>query len=482
MTKECLVALAKVMALGSAFLSLPAAASDQWAMHQANPAHTGYIPVKVNPSDIALRWRKNISTSALNPVSVAHNQIYVTVPGYFGSQYLYAIKKNGRLAWGKSFTDIFAVNPPSYADGTVYIQTVNNDGDTYLRAYKAQGGNLIFQSPHGAQWERYLSPTIYKGNVYVNGGSYGGMYSFNGAKNHENWFFGGLPQVDGWTPAVDEKRAYLYIGTLYAVDRLTGKLAFSIINSGSQAAVPLLGGRGDAFVIDGGLLSKFNTNKKKIAWQKIYGFNEGYVGQPALADHVLYAATNQGSLVALDQSTGKTLWSWKNTVKDSAQGNVVATKTHVFFATSSKLYAIDLNSHQNVWSYPVSGDLALGEGSLYVASGDGKLTAFNLGLADIFAPSSVSFPRTAANSISSKKINITNAGSKALAISAMATSNPAFTLTAPTTALTIAPNQSATVKVDFGPTSVGVVEADLTITSNDENEATTHVHLKGTGY
>ncbi|MDD5275735.1 MAG: PQQ-binding-like beta-propeller repeat protein [Methylovulum sp.] len=473
-------AISKLLAVSCVLLSVPAMASDQWAMDQANPAHTGYIPVTIDSNKIAFRWKKQVSTSALNPITVAAGSIFASDWGYFNTQHLYAINKNGQLAWGKSFSDIFSINPPSYADGKVYVQTGNSDSDTYLRAYAALSGNLVFQAPHAAQWERYLAPTIYKGNVYINGGTYGGMYSFNGGKGKLNWFYGDLPQVDNWTPAVDEKLAYSYIGSLYAVDRLTGKHLFTIANSGQQQAVPMLGGLNDVFVVDGGMLNRFKTDTHKIAWQKTYNFNEDYTGQPALANSVVYVGTTKGSLVALDQATGKILWAWKNTAKGIVINNIVATKSHVFFTTENKLYAVDLKTQQNVWSYPVSGHLALGESGLYVASGDGTLTAFGLGLPDIFATSIRYFWSTAINATQTKTITIRNVGDKKLTISDITSASFAFIVKSPT-AFVLAPNQSKQVEIDFTPSTAGLIETDLTVKSDDENEPEIIVHLKGKG-
>lgn len=473
------ISVTKLMVISSTLLGHSAIASDQWAMYQANSSHTGYIPITINPSDIAFRWKKNVSSNALSPITVAENHIFVSDPGYFGTQHLYAIKKNGTMAWGKTFSNIFSVNPPSYADGKVYLQTGNHASDTYLRAYNAITGNIVFQAPHAAQWERYLAPTIYKNNVYINGGYYGGMYSFDGKKGHENWFYDGLPQTDGWTPAVDEKWAYTYLGSLYVVDRLTGKLAFKILNSGQQA-VPMLGGLNDVFVIDGGMLSKFKTDTQKIAWQKSYGFNEDYTGQPALANNVIYAGTTLGSLVALDQATGKTLWAWKNADKDSAINNVIATKSHAFFTTANKIYAIDINTHQNVWSYPASGHLALGESALYVASGNGVLTAFRLGLPDIFAPSDVFFKSTVVNTTITKNIVIRNVGDKDLTVNEIISGSLLFNIKTPTP-FVLAPKQTKLVDIDFTPTTADIFETNLIVKSNDENEPETSIHLKGKG-
>jgi hypothetical protein len=40
---------------------------------------------------------------------------------------------------------------------------------------------------------------------------------------------------------------------------------------------------------------------------------------------------------------------------------------------------VDLVTHESVWSYPVAGHLALADGTLYVASSDGTLTAITTG-------------------------------------------------------------------------------------------------------
>lgn len=470
--------ISKITVVSVYFLSYSAIASDQWAMFQANSSHTGYIPITINPRDISFRWKKKIGTTS--QVVAAGNYVFFSDSGYFGTQHLYAAEKNGKLAWGKSFTGISSINPPSYSNGIVYMQSVNNDRDTYLRAYHSKSGNFIFQSPHGAQWEHYLAPTIYKGTVYIDGGAYGGMYSFNGKNGQENWFYSGLPQVDGWTPAVDENWAYTYLGSLYVIERLTGKLAFQIKNSGMEQAVPMLGGLNDVFVIDGGLLSKFDTNTRKIAWQKIFDFNEDYAGQPALANSIIYAGTTLGSLVAINQNTGKILWFWKNSIKEPVKNNIVVTKTHVFFTTASKIYCIDIKTRKNVWSYSASGHLTLGESALYIASDNGTLTAFRLGIPDILTPSNVFFESSIVNTVNTKKIAIINVGDKVLTVHTITSDSPIFEIKASIPFLVL-PHQTKFVTIDFKPKTNDIFKANLTVKSDDENESETIIHLKGNG-
>lgn len=392
------------------------------------------------------------------------------------------LAKNGTLAWLKSYPGIFSVNPPSYADGTVYIQTGDHTPGTFLRAYNVDNGDLVFESPHDAQWERYLAPTIYKGSVYINGGYYGGMYSFDGKSGSQKWFYDGLPQVDGWTPAVDDKWAYSYIGALYVVDRLTGQAGYKISSSGDNPVVPMLGGANDVFVIDGGVMTKFNTDTHKIAWQKIYNFTDDYTGRPALANGVVYAGTTLGKLAAIDQMTGNKLWAWKNPSGKPLQSNIIVTNSHVFVGTEDETYCVDLKTHQNVWSYPAGGDLTLAESALYIANGSGMLTAFKLGLGDLFAPSNVIFARpTYVNITRFKTIVIKNVGDKPLTISDIVSGSSDFYIETTPTSFTIAPNQSKAIDVSFTPSTAAILETDLIIKSDDPNEPEILVHVKGKG-
>jgi outer membrane protein assembly factor BamB len=62
---------------------------------------------------------------------------------------------------------------------------------------------------------------------------------------------------------------------------------------------------------------------------------------------------------------------------------VVVTKNLAFVSTNRAVYAIDLATHQPVWSYPVAGMLAVsGNGMLYIVEGSrtttGRLIAITL--------------------------------------------------------------------------------------------------------
>lgn len=374
--------------------SIAAGAGAPWPMFQGNAAHTGYVPVTLNSTNFALKWQTTIHSGvALNPVTEGDGMVFVSEIGYFSaSTGLYVLDAaNGNQLWSVNYGEVFSVNPPSYAGGNVYIETGKGTGveNSCLRAYDAATGALVFRSAVSAQWERYYAPTIYDGKVYVDGGYFGGMYGFDADSGNQLWF-SDLNQYDQWTPAVDDKYAYAYTGeyspNLAVVDRLTGVEAFSIPdpafqwNGWSMDLAPVLGSANDVLAIHDGRLICFDLTARDIRWQ----LQRNFEGQPTLAGGVIYAIS-LGALEVRDEVTGELLWAWE-VPADNLTGTMIVTGSHLLACTGSAVYAVNLQTHLSDWSYPVSGDLALGDGVLYVAGANGVLTAIELGPVAIDQP------------------------------------------------------------------------------------------------
>ena len=377
----------------------------QWTTYQADASHDGYVPVSLNPATLSLLWQRSLATSSLNPVTAANGEVFVSTSGYFstgmGLQVLDSA--TGQTKWSKDYGAIYSVNPPAYANGLVYIQNgKGTSGSPYVYAYNANTGAQVFSVVYGAQWESYYAPTICDNTVYVNGGTYGGMYAFDASSGQQKWFLG-LSQYDQWTPAVDANYAYGYAGnTVTAINRTTGQVAFQISDA-SLAAVPYdmrqalaLGTQNDAFAIANNKLVCVDLQNKNIKWQSARAF--GSWGQATVANGVVYAIDG-GKLDAIDELSGDLLWTW-TPPSGSLIGTMIATKTHVLASTSDTTYAVDLTSRASVWSYPMGGALALSNRALYIASSTGTLVAIAVLPSAItpVAPSSLSLTITSPTS------------------------------------------------------------------------------------
>ena len=406
-----------LLAIGVSLIPATLFAQVSWPMYQANAAHTGYIPVSFDPNDFTLDWEVTLAPNGqdVNPVAAVGGRVFASLRIYFENNQddFFALDaEDGSILWSKDFGDVFSVNPPAYDGGQVYLQVGNHGSDTHLYTYNAASGALIHDGPHAAQWERYFAPTIVGGTAYINGGYYGGMYAFNFMEEPDRRWFIPLNQYDEWTPAVDGIYAYAYTGEydpkLSVIRCRDGVEEFSIPDPNfewhgwSMDMAPVLGGQNDVLVIQDLRLISFDLGTRSIRYEIDDGFGHSrynsYAGQPSLAKGVIYAINNS-NLEARRQSDGALLWSWVPPFPYRVEGTVIVTDTHVLLfiideetwetpGEGSAIHAIDLTTHQSVWSHhfqpvgvfehAVGGEIAWSEGRLYFARDDGVLTAFKL--------------------------------------------------------------------------------------------------------
>jgi outer membrane protein assembly factor BamB len=379
-------------ALAMMMLGLSSASRAAWVTYQGDAAHSGHVPGVLDTSTSHLLWQKPVASSNITGLAVGGDTVFVTNYGYFSNtDTFHAIDQaTGSPLWSKSYTSNFSTSAPAYANGVVYFQTDGHSAinGNYLRAYGARTGVSVFDATYDAQWETYLNPTPYNGNVFVGGGYYGGMYSINATTGARNWF-GGVPQYDGWTPAIDGNYAYAFTGSgstspikgvFTVLNLLTGATAASVVDPTyswggyTMNSAVVLGSNHDAFAINGGRLVCWDTtldptHTPHIAWSKTASFS----GQPTLANGQLYTIAG-GSLNVLDELTGNTLWTW-TAPGGAISGPMIATDNLLFAQSGGSTYAVDLASHASVWSYPITGTMALSDSTLYVGSGSGSVYA-----------------------------------------------------------------------------------------------------------
>src|SRR5262249_39012474 len=78
-------------------------------------------------------------------------------------------------------------------------------------------------------------------------------------------------------------------------------------------------------------------------------------------------------------------------------------------------------------------------------------------------------------------LTIANTGSGVLSVAPNFTPNPPFSIPSPTGPLSVNAGTSQTMTLRFSPTSTGVQNATLTLTSTDPAHPTTTLQFKGTG-
>ena len=378
-------------------------ALGEWETFQRDAGHSGYVPATFHPRAFAYKWEWYRPTGYINTVATASGLVFVSDYIYFGPATLRALRENdGGEAWQQTFQNYPALNPPAAANGKVYIATTGHE-KTFLWAFHADTGLPVFQNSFAAQWSHVLAPTIRDGRVYTNGGAGGGgVYAYYDTAGDLLWSkFSGDDEMT--TPAVDQSRVYHYDGTaLVTYDVATGlKLSstsdpYNPSQGYSYHGAPMLGQADSVTTFSGGVFSgglssveqsnsraliNFSVAGNAVRWSTL----RTYMTQPATAKGIVYAGSNAPkSFDAIDEATGQVLWSWVPQSPDLGfHRNVVVTDNLVFVSTDRAVYALDLTTHQPVWSYPTPGMLAIsGGGTLYIVEGarepTGRLIAIAL--------------------------------------------------------------------------------------------------------
>lgn len=363
----------------TALSAIPGVAS--WTTYQGNASHTGFVPASFNAAAFNRRWSAAVGLDGtLNDVAIDSGKVFTTRGSRFGEWALVALDENtGKEAWVVKMGTLHRVNAPAAANGKVYVTSTGHQ-DTFFWVFDQSSGALLAKTAMNSQWETYMAPTVFGDSVYTNSGSYGGLSRFT-ANGATTWF-AGLPQYDGWTPAVDDSLAYAYAaGALYALRTVDGSQAYSIANPFYQwhgyTGAPIVLGNRLGYAVDSGRLIAFDLATRTVAWSN----PNGAADQLALADGVVYSIAAGGTtLEARAAANGDPRWV-VNLAESQGERfrSVVVTRSHAFVSSDQRTLAVDLATRKVVWSTAIGGSLALSNrGVLYATGPNGRIMAINL--------------------------------------------------------------------------------------------------------
>ncbi len=357
--------------------TVTACASD-WPTISYGTSHAGYNTVEHGGPPIVGHWDTVIAAdqTALSPACAENGVAFVTYDTRLGAIDL----KDGSVRWTYDFGTPDSVGQPTVAGGTAYVQTnkgITGNPDSLVWAIDAAKGTVVWTVPFDSQWESYWAPTVADGNVYVNGGRYGGLYAFGVADGSQLFFDSNFPQCDSWSPAYYQGVLYTYVqGSFTANNPTTGAEIWNNSIQGnwpysySMDAVAALDGQ-RAYMVAPPKLAALDLVSQDFDWIT----SAAFTGTPAVADGIVYA-TSGGTLVASDASTGKQLFTFAG---DSQLSYPPVVAAGVVYASSEiKTFAVNAATGKELWTTSVGGWLSVASGTLMVASANGILHGFVL--------------------------------------------------------------------------------------------------------
>jgi hypothetical protein len=345
--------------------------------------HSGFNVNETGTPPLSPAWTAALSTNTggLWPAVSDGARVYVTENGDFDAMTrMWALDPtSGQTLWKYDFGSVFDLGQATVDRGHVYVAQCNSSPGSFMYSFVASAGTLLWSLPIGAQFEHYWAPLVTPaGDLYFDGGTYGGLYGLRASDGTELFFNDSLEQWDSWSPMFLGGQLYTFIaGYLRVQDLLTNAVLQTVSvqipwkgTPYSMNAAPVSDGQ-KIYLVGPPSLSAYLPGKSTPEWTA----TGAYTGMPAVANGVVYTVSG-GQLRANDAASGNILWTFAG---DSALSFPPAVAGRFVYASStSNVYAFDTSAQQMVWSASPGGWISIAGGKVYVAQANGTLAAYAL--------------------------------------------------------------------------------------------------------
>jgi outer membrane protein assembly factor BamB len=325
---------------------------------------SGKVIFAVDAQAGSLKWRypadeaTNLPSTVIAAPTVSGDTVFVSA-----LDGVYALgAADGAKKWFITIPNGVAYSPIVF-NNAVYIVGQNNR----LYAVNPKTGDLL-----PGVWNVKGRPGIDLGGDVTSGVSVSGGFIYyvtgnqvlhaidltSGAARYANRIQGDIRIA---TPVVTGETFYLATGSTLARYRTNGLPIWSLRLYSDAVAPPTVDAAGDAYIVTVDRYVYAINPQQRSIWKKSVRVDEEVLAAPLIADNLLIVATTRGGINAFDLATGDLKWSY-----------IMAPS-----ATSPSYVPLVTN----IGATPIAVD-----GSLYVLSDDGSLTAFRHDAPDSLPP------------------------------------------------------------------------------------------------
>jgi hypothetical protein len=356
--------------------------TSRWTTLGGDVHHSGFNANETGTPPLSPAWTVALaSKGGLWPVVTEGTRLYVAEHGYFdATTRMWALDPaDGHTLWKYDFGNVHDLSQPTIDRDHVYIAQSNSSPGTYMYSIVASAGTVLWSLPFTAQWETYWAPLVSpEGNVYFDGGTYGGFYGLSASDGTQLFFNGSLEQWDAWSPMYLGGQVYTFVaGHLRVHDLWTNAVLQTVTvqspwkgTAYSMNAAPVTDGD-RIYLVAPPTLVAYLPGKSTPEWTA----SGAYTGMPAVANGVVYSNSG-GQLRANDAATGSILWTFAG---DSALSfpPVIAGR-FVYVSSTMNAYAFDTVTQQVAWTTSPGGWISVAGGRVFVAQANGTLAAHKL--------------------------------------------------------------------------------------------------------
>ncbi|MEL7237818.1 MAG: PQQ-binding-like beta-propeller repeat protein, partial [Planctomycetota bacterium] len=359
---------------------------QSWEQGGGDAGRSGYAGGSINATQIELAWTAPLGfvqsgTGSWDNRAVATDGRYVyrtALEGYApsGDYHVMAFDLHtGSEAWrttlkGRAFE---GVSEPVVANGKVWVQRAGHSGLSgstdadrpALYGLSAVDGSVVSSTFFEAQWGESERPAVDNGLLVGMAGYYGGVAGYDTATGEQRWWHYG-PQLENPRPLLTENHYITYDSVLRNRDdgSLVGDLATGARPNLELTTVSPNGqvlGRSNA-AAQGTHVVAYDDQNFEETWATDVG---AYINAVYAGDDVVLAITNVG-VTLLDATSGELQWQVERPGPLRTQEGAVS-DTHFFVTGTDTTYAINLIDGSVDWVIDDAGELALGDGYLFLS-------------------------------------------------------------------------------------------------------------------
>jgi len=298
------VAFVLTVALAVSFVALPASAQrpapGDWREFRFDNRHTGYnrFETVLSPSNVAglqEKWESEAYAFEFSSPVVSNGTVYIAADSPYGVSAIDAA--TGTVRWSHKTVDP-ATSSPTVAGKLVYVGTTHG-----IMALKVTTGKQLWYLHTPAV---IAAATVAHGVVYASSNVLSAIDAATGALlwRAPGAYFGSSPAV---------AKDVLYVGSergLSAIDPTTGSTIWYFETDDPVSSPAVLHGV-VYFECNDGTIRALNASTGALIWSRplTTDGNDNSYASPAVARGVVYAAMGDGRLWALNATTGEVRWS-----------------------------------------------------------------------------------------------------------------------------------------------------------------------------
>lgn len=341
-------------------------AQTSWPMFRGNVQQTGYTPANITPP-LRVVWSRNIGATESTPAIVNGIVYCAGLTGKVTAMNL----SNGKVRWIFKSPSSFGASPTIYK-GIVYI---GDEGGVFY-AIRAADGKELWRFRTG---DKIMSCAVPAGGGRILFGSYDmHLYCLQSGLGKKRWSFKTQAQVHATASVV---------GNQAVISGCDGKIRFLSLQNGNQTAVVPFGGNIAAspaysnghFYLGGlnAIYASIDVKSHAYSW-KMQEHEDGaacYASAAATKDGVVFGSRSN-KVFRVNPANGKPVWSYR--CQGQINASPVINNKIVWVASDDGiLTALDYPTGRMIWQFRAGGSLkgspAIVNNRLVIGSSDGML-------------------------------------------------------------------------------------------------------------